>query len=331
MKQIMLRSLLFTFLLIFNLMVRAAAITDDPLPSWNNTPVKQHLMRFMHQVTDKKNSLYVPVSERIATLDNDGTLWVEYPIYTQAEFAMSQIKILAPKHPEWKTKAPFKAVLNNDTKAIAHFSSHDWASILAATHAGMTINAFNKTVTNWLATATNPHFHKGYTQLAYQPMLELINYLQNNFFKVYIVTGGGQEFVRSFAESVYGIPPENVIGTAGKIQYAYQHGKPVLIKLPTVLFVDDKVGKPEAIQLFIGRHPLLAIGNSDGDRQMLEWTSARQGAHFTALVHHDDAKREFAYDKNSHVGTFPNSLMTEAKQKNWTVISMKKDWKVIFP
>jgi phosphoglycolate phosphatase-like HAD superfamily hydrolase len=274
----------------------------------------------------------VPVQERIATFDNDGTLWVEQPIYTQVTFAIDRVAALAPQHPEWKTTEPFKSILSGDRAAIAKFTLQDIEKVVAVTHSGMTVEAFQKIVKDWLATAKHPRFKRPYTELIYQPMLELMKYLRENGFKTYIVTGGGQEFVRAFAEPVYGVPPEQVMGTAAKTQYVYgKDGKPSLVKTPEVLLVDDKTGKPEGINLIIGRRPYAAFGNSTGDQQMLEWTQAGDGAHLMMLVHHDDASREFAYGPNSKVGTFSDALMAEAKERGWVIISMKDDWKVIFP
>lgn len=303
----------------------------DPLPSWNAGPTKQRILDFVKKVTNKKSSQYVPPAERIATIDNDGTLWIEQPIYTQVLFAIDRLKALAPQHPQWQNQQPFKTVLSGDSQALASLSMQDLAKILAVTHSGMSVTDFQALEVKWLAEAINPHFNRPYTQLVYQPMLELMDLLRQHEFKIYIVTGGGQEFVRTFADKVYGVPLEQVIGTAGKTKYVYNNGQPELIKLSSVELVDDHAGKPEAINLFIGRQPILAVGNSDGDRQMLEWTQARPGAHLMLLVHHDDAQREFAYDTESKVGTFSNALMQEAKAQGWSVISMKQDWRVIFP
>jgi phosphoserine phosphatase len=330
MKYSFLKSLLL-FIVIFQVINATAALNNDPLPSWNDTPTKQKIIQFVQDVTNQNRSRYVKPEERIAVFDNDGTLWIEQPLYTQAIFAFDQVRKLAPQHSEWQTEQPFKAILTNDRTLLANLSLQDIEKILAATHTGMTVDAFQDTVKNWLTSAKNPHFNRPYTQLIYQPMLELMDYLRTNNFKVYIVSGGGQEFIRAFAEQTYKIPPEQVIGSAVKTKYTYQNGKPVLIKKAEVQFVDDKTGKPEAINLIIGRKPLMAFGNSDGDRQMLEWTQSRNGPFFTALVHHDDAKREFAYDTQSKVGTFSNALMAEAKKNNWTIISMKNDWQKIFP
>lgn len=303
----------------------------DPLPSWNAGTAKQAIISFVQNISDKNNAQYTLIPDRIATIDNDGTLWVEQPLYTQAIFAINRVKLLAPQHPEWKTQQPFKAIIDNDQATLAKLNAQDFEKILAVTHSGMSVAQFNNVVTTWLAGSVNPHFHRPYTQLVYQPMLELMNYLRANGFKVYIVTGGGQAFVRAFSDKIYGVSVEQVIGTAEKTKYNYQDGHPALTKLPAVLFIDDNEGKPEAINLFIGKKPLIAIGNSDGDRQMLEWTQSRPDAHFMMLIHHDDGIREFTYGPQSKIGTFSDSLMNEAIQNKWTVVSMKNDWKVIFP
>ena len=323
-------------LIIFSLFLFAftahAKNLSDPLPSWNDdSAIKKNIIQFVKDVTNKNNSHYVSPENRIATFDNDGTLWVEQPIYTQFIFASDRIKKLASQHPEWKNQLPYKAILENDYKTQMKFTVQDFAHILAVTHSGMSVGEFQKIAKNWIKTAENPHFKQHYNKLIYQPMLEVMNYLRENKFKVYIVTGGGQDFVRAFSEATYAVPSEQVIGTAGKTKYIYQNKKPVLIKTPEVLIVDDKTGKPEAIDLFIGKKPIIAFGNSDGDRQMLEWTQSNEGKHLMLLVHHDDAKREYAYDIQSKVGTFSSSLMNEAKQNHWDIISMQHDWKVIFP
>lgn len=307
------------------------AFANDPLPSWNDGKIKQNIIQFVRAVTDKTNTHYVTPETRIATFDNDGTLWLEQPIYTEAVFMFDRVKKLAPKHPEWKTQKPFSYVLSGDKKALAGLDIHDIEKLIAATHAGMNVEDFNQIVKNWIDTAVNPHFNRHYTQLIYQPMLEVMQYLRDNHFKVYIVTGGGQDFVRAFSGKTYAVYSEKVIGSTGKTKYTYQNGKPVLMKLPEVLFIDDKAGKPEAINLFIGRKPIIAFGNSDGDREMLEWTQSNPNKHLMLLVHHDDAKREYAYGPESKVGTFSNSLLDEANKNDWQVISMKNDWKVIFP
>ncbi|MCI0573223.1 MAG: haloacid dehalogenase-like hydrolase [Myxococcaceae bacterium] len=322
------RTLLVLLVLVVGL---PAAAQTDPLPSWNEGPAKQAILGFVRATTEKRSPQYVPPEQRIATFDQDGTLWVEQPLYTQLIFALDRVKALAPQHPEWKTQEPFKTILSGDPKALETLTVQDIERVVAVTSTGMTVEAFNTLVTSWFATAKQPRFGRPYLQLVYQPMLELLRYLRANGYKTYIVTGGGQDFVRVYSEQVYGVPPEQVMGTAGKTQYGYQNGQPVLIKLPEVLLVDDKTGKPEGIHLLIGRKPKAAFGNSDGDQQMLEWAQASGGAPLMMLVHHDDAEREYAYGPASRIGTFSDALMAEAKKRGWTVISMKKDWKRIFP
>ena len=303
----------------------------DPLPSWNEGPAKQAIVDFVRATTDKAGPKFVPPEARIATFDNDGTLWVEQPIYTQVTFAIDRVVALAPKHPEWKEQEPFKAILSRDRAAMAKFTLQDIEKIIAVTHSGMTVEAFAGIVKEWVAGAKHPRFKRPYTELVYQPMLEVMKYLRENGYRTYIVTGGGQEFVRVFAEPVYGVPPEQVIGSAGQTKYGYgKDGNSTLVKLPKVLLIDDKAGKPEAINLIIGRRPYAAFGNSTGDQQMLEWTQAGDGARLMVLVHHDDATREYAYGATSKIGSFPDSLMAEAKKRGWVVISMKNDWKRIF-
>ena len=303
----------------------------DPLPSWNDGPAKQAIVEFVRVTTDKASPKFVPPEDRVATFDNDGTLWVEQPIYTQVTFAIDRVVALAPTHPEWKEQQPFKAILTRDREAMAKFTLQDIEKIIAVTHSGMTVEAFAGIGKEWAAGAKHPRFRRPYPELIYQPMLEVMKYLRVNGYRTYIVTGGGQEFVRAFAEATYGVPPEQVIGSAGQTKYGYgKDGKPTLIKLPKVLLIDDKEGKPEAINLIIGRRPMAAFGNSTGDQQMLEWTQAGDGARLMLLVHHDDAAREYAYGVGSKIGTFPDTLMAEAKQRGWVVVSMKSDWKRIF-
>lgn len=314
----------------------ALQAADDPLPSWNDGAAKQGIVKFVTQATAEGGANYVAPADRIATFDQDGTLWVEHPLYTQAIFALDRVKALAPEHPEWKTTEPFKAVLADDRAAMAKFGEQDWAHIIAATHAGVTTERFLEIVKQWLATAKHPRFQRLYTELVYQPMLEVMEYLRAKGFKTYIVTGGGQEFVRVYSDRVYSVPPEQVVGSSIVTKYEYQDGKPVLMRMPKVFFIDDHAGKAIGINLFIGKRPYAAFGNSDGDREMLEWTGAGEGARLKMLVLHDDAEREYAYGPagglpDSKVGTFSEALMTEGKNKEWIVISMKKDWKVIFP
>jgi phosphoserine phosphatase len=302
----------------------------DPLASWNDGTAKQAIIDFVVAVTKKGGPDYVPPAERVAVFDNDGTLWSEKPAYFQLLFAIDRIKALAPQHPEWKTQQPFKAVLENDIKALAASGEKGLIQLVMASHAGMTTDEFEQIVTDWLATAKHPRFKRPYTELVYQPMLELLQYLRDNGFKTFIVSGGGIEFMRPFTEKVYGIPPEQVIGSSIKTKFEMQDGKPVLVRLPEIFFIDDKAGKPVGIQKFIGRRPIAAFGNSDGDLQMLQWTTAGKGKRFALIVHHTDSEREYAYDKESHVGRLDKAL-TEAKANEWIVVSMKRDWKVIYP
>ncbi|MGC1342188.1 MAG: HAD family hydrolase [Candidatus Binataceae bacterium] len=307
----------------------------SPLPSWNDGPAKQAIVSFVNKVTDKSAPNYVEPEDRIATFDQDGTLWVEHPLYAQAMFALARLHELAPQHPEWKQHEPFKAALANDREAMAKFSESDWAAIVAVTHSGMTNDSFSEIVKQWLAAAKDPRFHCPYTELVYQPMLEVMEFLRASGFKTYIVTGGGQEFVRVYSQRVYGVPPEQVVGSIGLTKYESQDGKPGLMREPKIFFVDDGPGKPVGINLFIGKRPYAAFGNSTGDQQMLEWTQAGAGARLMMLVLHDDPEREYAYGPaaglpDSKVGTFSEALFDEAKSKGWTVISMKKDWKRVF-
>jgi len=314
--------------------IRALADTDS-LPAWNDGPVKREIMEFVQATTDKSSPTFVPSAERIATFDNDGTLWPSHPMYTQLAFAIDRIKALAPQHPEWKTTQPFKAVLDNDPKALAATGEKGLLELIMASHAGMSTAEFETIVTDWFKTARHPRFKRPYTELAYQPMLELLEYLRANGFKTYIVSGGGIELMRPMTEKVYGVPPEQVIGSSIKTKYEIKDGKPVLMRLPEIDFIDDKAGKPVGINQFIGRRPIAAFGNSAGDREMLEWTGAGSGARLMMLVFHDDAEREYAYGPanglpDTKFGTFPQSLMEEANKKGWIVISMKKDWARIF-
>ncbi|CDR33121.1 HAD family hydrolase [Criblamydia sequanensis] len=321
--------LVFIFLILsFQNILRGEA---DPLPSWNQGLIKDSIIQFVKETTDPKNENFIPVAERIAVFDQDGTLWVEQPIYTQVFFALDAIKAMALGHPEWKHEEPFKSILENNLEVLKNFKEQEVSKLIAATHSGLSVNRFKKKVRHWLNEAIHPHFKKPFTELVYQPMLEVIQYLKDANFKVYIVSGGGQEFMRAYAEKVYGIPPEQIIGTAGKVKYEYENGEPILKKLPEVLFVDDKTGKPEAINLMIGRKPYAAFGNSIGDKEMLEWTNSGPNKRLMLLVHHDDPIREYAYGPNSKIGTFPEPLMEEANQKKWHVVSMRKDWKIIFP
>ena len=302
----------------------------DPLPSWNNGKARQSIVDFVEKVTKPGSPDFVPAAERIATFDNDGTLWAEQPMYFQILFAFDRVKVLAPQHPEWKDKEPFASLLKGDLKGALAGGEKALMEIVGATHSGLTTEEFEKIVREWIATAKNPATKKPLTGMVYQPMLELLSYLRANGFKTFIVTGGGIEFMRVFAEQVYGIPPEQVIGSSGKLKFEMRDGKPVLVKLPAIDFIDDKDGKPIGIQTHIGRRPIAAFGNSDGDLQMLQWTAAGPGARLCLYVHHTDAAREFAYDRESHIGKLDKGL-DEAATKGWTVVSMKDDWKTVFP
>ena len=321
--------------------ITALHAQNDPLPSWNDGAAKQAILNFVKTTTDQSNPAYVKPGDRIATFDQDGTLWTEHPLYTQAMFALARVGQLAPKHPEWKTKQPFAAVLTGDKLAMSKFTESDWMQIVAATHGGMSTEDFQELVKQWLATAKAPRFDRPYTDLVYQPMLEVMQYFRANGYRTYIVTGGGQEFVRVYSEQVYGVPPEQVVGSSIVTQYDNSTGKPVLMREPKVFLIDDGPGKAVGINLFIGKHPYAAFGNSgsadlkSGDAQMLEWTQAGGGKRLMMLVHHDDATREYAYGPagglpDTHVGTFSDALMTEAQKNGWIVISMKNDWNRIF-
>lgn len=302
---------------------------EDPLPSWNNGQAKASNIKFVDAVVDPNSDGFVPKSERIATFDNDGNLWAEQPIYFQLQFAIDRVKATADRHPEWKTTQPFQAVLEDDIKTLAASSEKGLLTLIMASHAGLTSDEFASTVTNWLDTARHPRFNKKYTEMVYQPMLEVLAYLRKNGFKTYIVSGGGVQFMRVFAEEVYGIPPEQVIGSTIATKFEIKDGKPQIKRLPKIDFIDDKAGKPVAINRIIGRRPIAAFGNSDGDLQMLQWTSAGQGSRFCMYVHHTDAKREWAYDKDSHIGRLDKDLV-EAAKHGWTVVDMKNDWKTVF-
>ena len=309
----------------------ARAPAQEALPSWNDGPAKKAIVDFVAKVTKAGSPDFVPPAERIATFDNDGTLWCEQPMYSQLLFALDRIKALAPQHPEWKDKEPFASLLKGDVKGALAGGEKAMLEIVMVTHAGMTTAEFEQIVKNWFATAKHPTLKRPYTECVYQPMLELLAYLRTNGFKTFIVSGGGVEFMRPWTEKVYGIPPEQVVGSCIKTQFEVRDGKPVLVRLPELNFIDDKTGKPVGISEHIGRRPIAAFGNSDGDRQMLEWTQAGGGARLMMLVHHDDAVREFAYGAESHIGTFSDAFMAQAKKCGWTVVSMKNDWKAVFP
>ncbi len=309
--------------------VRAQKIANDPLPSWNDGATKTAIVDFVTRVTTEGGPDYVKPAERIATFDNDGCLWSEKPYYFQLAFAIDRIKALAKHHPEWKTEQPFKAVLENDLETAAASGMEGLMKLVMESHAGMTTEEFSDVVRNWLDTARHPRFKRPYHELVFKPMLELLVYLRDNDFKTFITTGGGIEFVRVFAEEAYGIPPEHVVGSSIKTRFETREGKPVLVRLPEIDFIDDKVGKPVGINSHIGRRPIASFGNSDGDLQMLQWTAAGEGLRFCMIVHHTDAEREWAYDRDSHVGRLDKAL-DEAKQRDWSVVDMKRDWKVIY-
>jgi phosphoglycolate phosphatase-like HAD superfamily hydrolase len=303
----------------------------DPLPSWNAGSAKAAIVDFVRRVTTPGGAEFVPPAARIAVFDNDGTLWSEQPIYFQFAFALDRVRALAPQHPEWKTRQPFKAVLDGDLRALAASGDKGLVELLIATHTGMTTEAFAKIVADWLATARHPRFHRPYTDLVYQPMLELLDHLRASGFKTYIVSGGTVEFMRVWTERTYGIPPEQVIGTTFVTQFhTSKDGTPALMRQPRIEFLDDGPGKPVAINKFIGRRPVLAFGNSDGDQQMLQWTAAGGGRRLAGLVHHTDGEREWAYDRQSPVGRLDKAL-SEALAKAWVVVDMQRDWKVIYP
>ena len=316
-------------LLVLSLCGPAAHATES-LPSWNDTASKNSIITFVEKVTTEGSSDFVPPAERIAVFDNDGCLWAEQPFYFQAFYIFDRIKALAPQHPEWATEEPFASVLKGDVKSALAGGEHGLLAMAAATHAGLTSEEFSASVNEWLATAKHPVTGKAYTDMVYQPMLELLDYLRANGFKTFIVSGGGIDFMRPWTERVYGIPPEQVVGSSLKAAYEVRDGKPVIVKLPELSFIDDKAGKPVGIHQHIGRRPIFAAGNSDGDFQMLEWTTAGEGPRFGMLVHHDDAEREFAYDRESHVGKL-NKGLDEGPARGWTILSMQKDWKTIFP
>lgn len=307
-----------------------ASAADDPLPSWNETGTKKAIVDFVQTVTDPDSSSYVQPEDRIAVFDNDGTLWSERPLYFQLSFAIDRVKALAPEHPEWKTRQPFKAVLENDREALAAAGEKGLLQLVMASHTGMTTTEFERIVKQWITAARHPRFDRPFTDLVFQPMLELLCYLRASGFKTFIVSGGGVEFMRPWVEQVYGIPPEHVVGSSIKTRFELRGGKPVLVRLPELDFINDKEGKPVGIHKFIGRRPLAAFGNSDGDLQMLQWTAAGDGKRFMLLVHHTDSEREWAYDRNSKIGRLDKAL-DEANRQGWTVVDMKEDWRLIYP
>jgi hypothetical protein len=308
----------------------SVANAADPLPSWNDGSPKTAILEFVAAVTDKHSADYVEPAERIAVFDNDGCLWSEQPAYFQLLFAIDRVRQLAPQHPEWRTTPPFKAVLDGDMQALAESGEKGLIELVMATHAGMTTEEFEDIVRAWITTAHHPTTGRRYTEMVFQPMLELLDYLRLSGFKTFIVSGGGIEFMRVFAEDVYGVPPEQVIGSSIKTEFKMRSTGPVIERLPEIDFIDDKAGKPVGIHKFIGRRPIAAFGNSDGDLQMLQWTAAGDGARLMLIVHHTDAQREWAYDRDSHVGRLDGAL-DEANQRGWTVVDMKEDWNTIHP
>jgi phosphoserine phosphatase len=318
-------------LLLLALVGCALAPASDPLPSWNDGATKQAIVQFVADVTRAGSPGFVPSAERIAVFDNDGTLWSEQPMYFQFAFALDRVKALAPQHPEWNTKPPFDAALKGDARTLAAAGEKGMFELVIATHTGMATDEFGKAVTDWVTTARHPRFNRPYTDLVFQPMLELLAHLRKNGFKTYIVSGGEVEFMRAWAERVYGVPPEQVIGTTFVTQFSMRaDGTSVIARDPKIEFVDDGPGKPVAIQRVIGRRPLLAFGNSDGDHQMLQWTAAGSGRRLMGLVHHTDAAREWAYDRDSHVGRLDKAL-DEGRAKGWAIVDMKRDWKRVYP
>jgi phosphoserine phosphatase len=317
--------ILFALLLIVSLSAVA-----DPLPSWQDGPTRQAITDFVAAVTTEDGPDYVPPSERIAVFDNDGTLWVEQPMYVQLAFVLDRLKTLAPEHPEWQQEQPFKAALEGDTATVGDAGLEGLMQLLMATHAGMTSVEFEQIASDWIAQARHPRFERPYTELVYQPMLELLSYLREHGFKTFIVSGGGVAFMRPWTERVYGIPPEQVVGSRIAQEYVVEDGEPALVRKAEIAFIDDKTGKPVGIQDHIGRRPILAFGNSDGDYQMLEWTTAGAGRRLGLILHHDDAAREYAYDRNSHFGKLDKGL-DDAASKGWVLVSMKTDWARVFP
>lgn len=305
------------------------AATADPLPSWNNTSAKQQIIKFVQQSTQQNADTFIPVEDRIATFDNDGTLWAEKPVYFQFYFVLDQIKAKASQHPEWKTEEPYASVLKGDLEGVKKSGMDGVMKLAMATHAGMSADQFEATVAEWLKTAKHPTTQRPYTQMVYQPMIELLHYLQANDFKTYIVSGGGVEFMRVWAPAVYNIPKEQILGSSVKTEYSLIDGKPTIMRLPELSVNNDKAQKPLTIQTYIGKKPVIAVGNSDGDLEMLQWTKSSTYPSLALLLHHTDAEREWAYDKDSAIGHLEKALPL-AKQDNWTVIDMKNDWKHVF-
>ena len=303
---------------------------QDPLPSWNEGKTKQSIIDFVNTVTNESSPNFVNPGDRIAIFDNDGTLWSEQPYYFQFQFAFDRMKEMAADHPEWKNNQLFKAILDNDIKKALSFGMHGLVEVIMTTHAGMTTEEFEQIVKDWINTAKHPKTNKLYKEMVFQPMLELLDYLRANGFQTYIVSGGGVDFMRPWTEEVYGIPPEQVVGSSGKVKFEMKDGKPVLVKLPEINFFDDKDAKPVGIHQYIGKRPIAAFGNSDGDLQMLQWTAAGESKSLMLYIHHTDAEREWAYDRESAIGRLDKGL-DEANEKGWTIVDMKNDWKRIYP
>lgn len=330
MRNIKIIFLLLSLALFFSCTEQKMQNSVDPLPSWNDGETKQSIIDFVNEVTDPNSANFVEPINRIATFDNDGCLWSEQPYYFQLQFALDRVKALASDHSEWNNNPLFKAVLDNDIKKVLSFGEHGLLELVMATHSGMTTEEFSHIVKEWINTAKHPKTHKLYKEMVFQPMLELLNYLRTNGFKTFIVSGGGIDFMRPWTQEVYGIPAEQVVGSSGKVKFEMKDRQPVLIKLPEINFIDDKEGKPVGIHQLIGKRPIAAFGNSDGDLQMLQWTAAGEGKRLMVYVHHTDAEREWAYDRESHIGKLDKGL-DEANEKGWTIVDMKNDWKVIYP
>jgi hypothetical protein len=326
------RALITVFTLSFALVFGspATAKTLESLPSWNDSKARQSIIEFVAKVTEKGSPDFVPPAERIAVFDNDGTLWSEQPMYFQFLFALDRVKVLAPQHPEWKDMEPFASLLKGDVKNALAGGEHAILEIIMATHAGNTTQEFEKIVNDWISIAKHPTTKRSYTDMVYQPMLEVLAYLRSKDFKTFIVSGGGIEFMRPWSGPVYGVPPEQVIGSSIKVEFEMHEGTPVLVRLPEINFIDDKEGKPVAIHQQIGQRPIAAFGNSDGDLQMLQWTAAGKGPRIAVYIHHTDSEREWAYDRKSSIGRLDKGL-DEARSKGWTIVDMKQDWKVIYP
>ncbi len=327
------------FLLIFSLFYactttekeeQTTPVVGEVLPSWNTGNVKTEIMEFVEEVCDSSSVNFIPIADRIATFDNDGTLWAEQPMYFQLLFAIQRIKDMAPEHPEWTKEEPYKSILTEDFESLMKQGPSALYSLIYTSHAGNTTEEFEQIVSKWISTAKHPTSQKLYTEMVYQPMLELINYLQQKRFKVFIVSGGGLDFMRAWCEDVYGIPKDQVVGSTTVTEYDYNKGEPVIRRKAEMEFLNDKEGKPISIHKYIGRNPAIAVGNSDGDLQMLRWGDSNSFKSLQIYVHHTDSVREWAYDRNSAIGHFDKGL-DEAKNKNWVIIDMEKDWKIIYP